>query len=164
MKTKNKVKTKSKDEFKDLTRKELISELKRLKGVIKFSDLAMDSHYIFSPLTAIEKSIEGLKGDINNVGLKLRSFINQHTSQIRVLEKDGKWGGYTGVFHLDPKDNKERAIEKAMNHYNSYYKGVDFYKNRTLGLFITSHKERKLIKVLQDNQKKFKKNSINNND
>ena len=105
--------------------------------------------------------IEGLKEDINSVRLKLKSFINQHTSQIRVLEKDGTWSGYTGVFHLDPKDNKKRVIEKAMNHYNYYFKNADFYKNRTLGLFITNNKEKKLIKVLQDNQDKLKKNVKN---
>ena len=45
-----------------------------------------------------------------------------------------------------------------MNHYDSYFKNTDFYKNRTLGLFITNNKEKKLIKVLQDNQDKLKKN------
>lgn len=101
----------------------------------------------------LETNIELLKKEINKLEYKLTSFINKHTSQIRVLEKDGKWGGYTGVFHLDPKDNKRRVIKKAVDHYERYFKNVDFYKNRTLGLFITNNKERKLIKILQESRK-----------
>lgn len=145
MKT-EKVKTKSKKD-KALTNKELTSKVKSLEAIIKSYDLVT----------------EDLKRNINRVEAKLKTFMNQHTSQIRVLEKNGKWGGYTGVFHLNTKNNKKRVIEKAMHHYNSYFKNVDFYKNRTLGLFITNNKEVELVKVLQDNQNKLEKNGINNN-
>lgn len=102
--------------------------------------------------------IGNLRKKINNISSKLNLHINKKTAQIRVLEKNGKWSGYTGVFYINAKDHQKKIVNKALNHYEEYFKDDDFYKNRTLGLFTTNAKGQKLVKVLQDNENKLEKN------
>jgi hypothetical protein len=37
-----------------------------------------------------------------------------------------------------------------MNHYNNFFAENDYYKNKTLGLFISTREGLKLTKILQD--------------
>ena len=69
-----------------------------------------------------------------------------------MLEKNGKWGGYTGVFYVGSEDEKKIITTKAMKHYVEYFQDVSFYKNRTLGLFVTNPEGKKLIKILQEGE------------
>ena len=138
-KAKAKVKTKKKTTT--LKIKALTNKIKELENCIKHSD-----------------------EDINKVRLKLKAHIDRRTSQIRVFEEsdldkgitDSGWNGYTGVFYIDPEDSEKMVRNKALNHYERYFKGNEFYKNRTLGLFTTNSKGRKLVKVLQDDKNKLK--------
>ena len=117
----------------------LKAHVKRLEKSIGCSDVTMGN----------------LRKKIGIVENRLRAFIDKKTAEIRVFEKDGEWGGYTGVFYVNSKDAEDIITEKAMNHYNTYFEGDDFYKKRTLGLFITNPNGKKLIKVLQDNENKL---------
>ena len=102
--------------------------------------------------------INNLKKHIDRIEFKLRSLINKQTSEIRVLEKNGKWSGYTGVFNIIEEDKEKMIINKALEHYEKYFKDVDFYENRTLGLFVTSPEGKELIEVLQDKENNLKQN------
>ena len=102
-----------------------------------------------------ENSVKSLKRKLTLIELNLKFITDKQTSEIKVLEDDGKWGGYTGVFYLNTKDNKKTVTNKALGHYGRYFEDKDFYKNKTLGLFITSPKGKKLVKILQDPEKKL---------
>ena len=110
--------------------------------------------YLTKTALSRDNDIIRLRQYVEKVETKLKFYIDKQTSEIRVLEKDGKWGGYTGVFYVDSKDKKEIITSKAMNHYKRYFENNSFYENRTLGLFIRNPKGRKLVKVLQDNEGK----------
>ena len=103
-------------------------------------------------IKAIDFTIIDLKAHIKKVEEKLKFFINKQTAEIRVLEKNGKWGGYTGVFYVGSEDEKKIITTKAMKHYVEYFQDVSFYKNRTLGLFVTNPEGKKLIKILQEGE------------
>ena len=106
----------------------------------------------------LEVALGNCRKHVGYVEAKLKSFINKQTAEIRTLGDDGKWGDYTGVFYVDSKNDENLITEKAMTHYETYFQDVEFYKKRTLGLFITNLKGKKLIKVLQDNEKKLEQN------
>lgn len=53
-------------------------------------------------------------------------------------------------FIVIEKDNKDTVESKAMNHYKHYFEGEPFYRNKTLGLFISNNKGKKLVEILQD--------------
>ena len=81
-------------------------------------------------------TISSLKKHINNIESKLRFIINKQTAEIRVLETDGKWSGYTGVFKIVSDDEEKIITNKALEHYEKYFKDVAFYEDRTLGLLL----------------------------
>ena len=117
-----------------------------------------------SKFDRIDNSIKDLLGSIATLSSKLANtdatiqrIIAKHSAEIRVLEQDGTWGGYTGVFYTNKEDNKQVVVNKAMNHYNIYFEDRPFYKNKTLALFVSNYKGKKLVKVLQDT-----KNKLNN--
>ncbi len=125
--------SKTKTKKKKMTLSMLEDKITRLESSLDSSDLVIDK----------------LRKHIKRVELNLRFFINKQTAEIRVLEKDGKWGGYTGVFYINSKDDEKIITKKALNHYEEYFKDVEFFKNRTLGLFLTNPKGKKLVKILQ---------------
>ena len=94
--------------------------------------------------------IDGLKSEIANINANVKHIIGKHSSEIRVLEKDGSWGGYTGIFYCDREDHRDTVESKAMNHYHTYFEDRDFYASKTLALFILSDKGKKLVRILQD--------------
>tara|TARA_R110000824_G_scaffold176451_2_gene355425 strand:+ start:2850 stop:3344 length:495 start_codon:yes stop_codon:yes gene_type:complete len=90
---------------------------------------------------------------IKNIEYRLKTFINKQTAEIRVFSPDEKkWEDYTGVFYVDSNNDEELIINKAIDHYNEYFGNMPFYRERTLGLFITGPEGKKLVKVLQDEE------------
>jgi len=133
MKTTKVAKKEKKIKSKKMTVDTLNNKLKRLENSLNLS----------------ESNLSNLKKYITKVETDLRFFKNKQTSEIRVLSKDGKWEGYTGVFYINAKDEEKVLAKKAVKHFEEYFQDVGFYENRTLGLFSTSPKGKKLIKVLQ---------------
>lgn len=101
-------------------------------------------------ITKLENNIKELKKKLEYINKNVQIVLGRHSSQIRVLESDGSWGDYSGNFNIENPDNLEMATNKAMNHYNNVFADRDYYKDKTLGLFISTHKGLKLTKILQD--------------
>tara|TARA_R100000781_G_C4056204_1_gene119462 strand:+ start:205 stop:681 length:477 start_codon:yes stop_codon:yes gene_type:complete len=95
-------------------------------------------------------SIAKLTSQLANTDATVKRILAKHTSEIRVLEKDGSWGGYTGVFYTTKSDISKVVEDKAMKHYDTYFEGREFYSRKTLALFILNDKGKKLVKILQD--------------
>ena len=122
------------------------------KMTIKSLNEKVDSNYksLTKDYKRLEASINKISSNISNLQATITHILGKHTSQIRVLEQDGSWGDYTGIFYCDRKDNKDTVESKAMNHYKHYFEGEPFYRNKTLGLFISNNKGKKLVEILQD--------------
>jgi len=108
----------------------------------------------------LNKTVYTLRSKLARMETTVKHILEKQSAEIRVLERDGKWGGYTGVFYTNKKDNKQIVIDKAMNHYKTYFENKSFYEDKTLGLFVTNYKGKKLIKVLQDEKNKLKLKEI----
>ena len=126
------------------------------KKKTEIDNLSYDIKMLKRTVESLNTSITSFKTKFANIESELKFIIDKETSEIKVLEKNGKWGGYTGVFYINTNDNKETVTNKALGHYGNYFEGRDFYKSKTLGLFITSPKSKKLVKILQDPQDKLK--------
>ena len=103
----------------------------------------------------LKDTIHSLKSNLVNIQGTIKRIIAKHSSEIRVLEQDGTWGGYTGVFYTNKEDNKQVVIDKAINHYEVFFEDRSFYKDKTLALFVSDYKGKKLVKVLQDTKDKL---------
>ena len=143
MKIVEKKKTKIVEKKKPLSMKE---KIEKIEAKIK---------NIQSDLSFFDTKQNNLRRNIKSNETKLKFLVNKQTAEINVLEKDGKWGDYTGVFYTTSKDSTEIITNKALSHFNTYFKDDKFFKKRTLGLFITSPEGKKLIKVLQDKENKY---------
>ena len=114
---------------------------------------------ISDTIKELNSSISNLSKKLDKANDKIRLILAKHTSEIRVLEKDGSWGGYTGIFYTDKKDNAAVVAGKAMNHYKTYFEDRDFYAKKTLALFISNDKGKKIVKILQDPKKRLDEHS-----
>jgi hypothetical protein len=101
-------------------------------------------------INKLENNIKELKKKLEYINKNVQIVLGRHSSQIRVLEEDGSWGDYSGNFNIEVHDNLKIATKKAMNHYNNFFAENDYYKNKTLGLFISTREGLKLTKILQD--------------
>ena len=116
-----------------------------------------------SKFDRIDNSFKDLLGSITTLSSKLanaeasiKRILAKHTSEIRVLEQDGTWGGYTGIFYTNKKDNAAIVEKKAMDHYETYFEDRKFYSEKTLALFVLNDKGKKIVKILQDPKNKLK--------
>ena len=128
--------------MKKVTKKKVVKK----KETLKVKLYKMDSKFM-----NLETKLDMIRKSMARIELKLNSHINRKTAEIRVVEDFGKWGDYTGVFYADSKDEDEVVIDKAMKHYKTYFKDVDFYKKKTLGLFVNGPRGNNLVKILQNN-------------
>ena len=97
-----------------------------------------------------EGKTETLNKSIKRVSLNLRAYMDRKTSEIRVVEDDGTWGDYTGVFYADPEDEKRLVLGKARKHYEEHFETGVWYHKKTLGLFLNSVEGKELVEVLKD--------------
>ena len=110
-------------------------------------------------LKKANNQIDMLRKYIKNVELKLKKYMDRKTSEIRVVEENGTWGDYTGVFYVNSSDEEKIVIDKAMNHYKTYFSNGHFYKNKTLGLFVNNYKgadDKKLVEILKNTGNQLK--------
>ena len=82
------------------------------------------------------EDITEIKKHISRMRTNLDAHINRQFAEIRVVEKDGEWGDYSGLFYVDDKDEKEITIEKAKAHFKAYFEDGMHHKNKRLGLFL----------------------------
>ena len=98
----------------------------------------------------LEIACEKLKYKINKMEKALRQYSEKATSEINVVEEDGSWGDYTGVFYCNEKDQEKVVIDKAKKHYETHFKDGAWYDKKTLGLFVTTQHGRKFVKMLKN--------------
>lgn len=68
-----------------------------------------------------QEKIESLESDIKNleeVVAKIHNQIYEPVAEIKILEKNGEWGDFTGNFTFDPEIKRETIIEIVKNHFN----------------------------------------------
>ena len=127
------------------------------KLTVKELNKTVESNYrnVLKRNKNLEDTIDKLASKIVNLQATVTHILGKHISQIRVLEQDGSWGDYTGIFYCDREDNKNTVESKAMNHYKRYFEGEPFYRNKTLALFISNNKGKKLVQILQDPEQRL---------
>ena len=106
------------------------------------------------------KSIETIKKDVRRIAEDLKAHINRQTAEIRVLPKghnpdiqggnsnikwENGWEDYTGVFFIDPEDEKKIVLEKAKRHFEKYFESGVYHRNRKLGVFLSGGRSGKRL-------------------
>ena len=121
----------------------LIMRLKnKLVDSKNLKDATSTTTYIFQEL---ENKIDTLKLELNKTKSLLDAHINRQYSEIRVVEKDGEWGDYTGTFYCDSKDQEKVVIQKAKDHYEKYFREGIWHQNKTLGVFLSTKRSGKTL-------------------
>ena len=118
-------------------------------------------------LDSIETSILELKRDVNRVKSTLSAHINKHSVEIRLLPEghnpklqgynnnktdyskctaeetkslkwENGWVDYSGKFDLDNDEEMSIVIDKAMAHFEKYFKDGFYHRNKKLGVFLSN--------------------------
>ena len=101
-------------------------------------------------LDVIEEEIMLMKKDISKISSNLKAYVNRQFAEIRVVEEDGKWGDYTGVFYSKDEDEEKIVLEKAREHFKTYFKDSNHHRNKKLGIFLYSPRSgKKLIEEIE---------------
>tara|TARA_Y100000310_G_C20517850_1_gene732122 strand:- start:214 stop:714 length:501 start_codon:yes stop_codon:yes gene_type:complete len=93
----------------------------------------------------IEEKIVKMKKDMKRFGDHLNAHINRQTAEIRVIEDDGSWGDYSGVFFVDSEDEKNIVMEKARKHFEMYFRDTVYHRNKKLGIFLHNPRSGKTL-------------------
>ena len=103
-------------------------------------------------MTKVEEVVTNLNKLITRAKSTLDAHVNRQYAEIRVVEADGKWGDYSGMFYIDDNTAKEVVIEKAREHFDNYFTDSVHHRNKKLGLFVFSPRSGKtLIEKLETN-------------
>tara|TARA_R100000501_G_C2616720_1_gene110242 strand:- start:790 stop:1164 length:375 start_codon:yes stop_codon:yes gene_type:complete len=99
----------------------------------------------------LKEKIKALRGNIGRMRKALQKHINRQTAEIRVLESDDEWGGYTGIFFVNEEDAKDVVIGKAKAHFKKYFKNGIGYKDHTFGIFLNRSGKKELQEIIEIN-------------
>ena len=86
----------------------------------------------------MEETINEFKKIVSRTKSNVDAHINRQFTEIKVMEKDDKWGDYSGTFYIRSDDEREMVLEKAKAHFDRYFKDGIHHKNKKLGLFLFS--------------------------
>ena len=101
-------------------------------------------------LLKLQDTINKMKKDVSNIKLSLNAHINRQYAEIKVIEENGKWGDYSGTFYMNDKDEENIVLEKAENHFRTFFEDGAFHRNKKLGLFLHSPRSgKRLIKRME---------------
>ncbi|MAH43579.1 hypothetical protein CL614_07740 [archaeon] len=104
---------------------------------------------IESSIATLEKTVIEIKKNVLRMRNTLDAHINRQYAEIKVVEQDGEWGDYSGVFYVNDEDAKDVILNKAEAHFERYFKNGYHHQNKKLGLFLFSARSgRKLIKQM----------------
>ena len=105
---------------------------------------------ICSEIDLIKDKMEKMKKNIRRLEDYYNAFIKRQTAEFRVIEEDGKWGDYTGIFYVDKADEKKIVLDKARKHFETYFREGVYHRNKKLGLFLHSGRSgKRLIKMMK---------------
>ena len=101
-------------------------------------------------MAKMEETVKDLKISIIRMRSILDAHINRKFTEIRVMEKDGKWGDYSGIFYVNDEDEENVIINKAKKHFETFFEDNTYHRNKKLGLFLHSPKSgKRLIKEMK---------------
>lgn len=103
-------------------------------------------------IKCIELSMLKVVEDIVNIKknvVRMRSIVDAHInrqySEIRVVEENGEWGDYSGMFFVDNDDEKDVIVRKAREHFDAYFVDGSYHQDKKFGLFLSSPKSGKQL-------------------
>ena len=103
-------------------------------------------------IKCIELSMLKVVEDIVNIKknvVRMRSIVDAHInrqySEIRVVEENGEWGDYSGIFYVNDEEEESVVLDKARQHFDTYFQDGFYHKNKKLGLFLFSPKSGKRL-------------------
>ena len=91
-------------------------------------------------MSKMEEDITEMKKTVSRIRSVMDAHINRQYAEIRVVEENGEWGDYSGVFYVDDDNAKEVVVNKAKKHFASYFEDGIWHGNKKLGLFVFSPK------------------------
>ena len=86
----------------------------------------------------MDETINEFKRIVSRMKSNVDAHINRQFTEIKVMEKDDKWGDYSGTFYISSDDEREMVLEKARTHFNKHFKDGMHHQDKKLGLFLFS--------------------------
>tara|TARA_Y100000034_G_scaffold118695_1_gene159622 strand:+ start:1939 stop:2316 length:378 start_codon:yes stop_codon:yes gene_type:complete len=96
-------------------------------------------------IAKIEETVSEIKKYISRTRSTLDAHINRQYTEIRVIEKDGKWGDYSGTFYVNDEEEQAMVLQKAKEHFKTYFEDGIHHNDKKLGLFLFSPKSGKRL-------------------
>ena len=93
----------------------------------------------------LEENITKIKKDLRKINDNLIAHMNRQTAEIRVIEEDGRWGDYSGIFYVDSEDEKDVVLSKAKKHIQTYFQNSVYHRNKKLGVWLHSGRSGKRL-------------------
>ena len=100
---------------------------------------------------SIEK-IDKILIRLSSLENRLNAYVNRFVAEIRVLpeghnpdlqggnfkikSKNG-WEDYSGSFYLDAEEREQIVIDRAIEHFDTYFEDAVYHRNKTLGIFVS---------------------------
>ena len=98
----------------------------------------------------LEKTISDIGRNVKRMRSVLDAHINRQYTEIRVIEENGEWGDYSGIFYINDDEEKDVVVKKAQKHFDEYFKNGLYHQDKKLGLFLYSPRSGKRLLTLVD--------------
>ena len=96
-------------------------------------------------IAKMEKAMTDMKKIATRTRLLLDAHINRQYAEIRVIEQDGEWGDYSGIFYVNDEEEESVVLDKARQHFDTYFQDGFHHKGKKLGLFLFSPRSGKRL-------------------
>ena len=112
-------------------------------------------------MVEVEKNISDMEKNIRRMRNVIDAHINRQYTEIRVVEKDGEWGDYSGIFYVSDEDERKVIIAKAKDHFQRYFKDGLHHRGKKLGLFLFSPRSgKRLLEEINTNTEDKEMNDV----
>ena len=96
-------------------------------------------------IVKLEKTISDIGRNVKRMRSVLDAHINRQYTEIRVEEKNGEWGDYSGIFYVNDEEERDVILKKAQKHFDEYFKDGIYHQDKKLGLFLSSPRSGKRL-------------------
>ena len=96
-------------------------------------------------ISKAEEDITDIKKLIARMRSVLDAHINRQYSDIRVIEQNGEWGDYSGMFFVDDEDEKDVIMKKAREHFETFFVDGAHHQKKKFGLFLSGPRSGKQL-------------------
>ena len=109
----------------------------------------------------VEEAVSDIEKNVRKIRSVLDAHINRQYTEIRVIEKDGQWGDYSGIFYVNDEDERDIILKKAKEHFGKYFKDGMNHQGKRLGLFLFSPRSGKhLVEEMETNPEDKEMHSV----